>query len=306
MRMTSIRQMEYLVAVADVKHFGRAAQRCNVSQPTLSQQLKTLEDRLKVKLVERQSNGVQMTPVGRIIAERSRDILVAVQDMQALAKRASEGTIGTVRFGVSPTLGPYLMPDIIAKLHSEMPELKLYIREGIPSDQAEELSSGVIDVLLGPLPIDGTMLHVEPLFQEPLHIIAPPDHELASKDDLTNEDMAKIGFLTLDPRHHFYRQVERICASLNARIMRDYEGTSLDSLRQMVGSGIGLAIMPEFYLRSESTGENMVTRLTPKSWSAKRSIAMAWRRGSANEDDYRQLAERIRTIGLSQLQRPFL
>jgi LysR family hydrogen peroxide-inducible transcriptional activator len=88
--------------------------------------------------------------------------------------------------------------------------------------------------------------------------------------------------------------------------MRDYEGTSLDSLRQMVGSGIGLAIMPEFYLRSESTGENMVTRLTPNSWSVKRSIAMAWRRGAANESDYRQLAERIRTIGLSRLQSPFL
>jgi len=121
--MVSLRQMEYLVAIGDTRHFGRAAQRCNVSQPTLNQQLKTLEGRLGVKLVERNNTGVELLPIGRAIAERSRSILVSVQDIQTLAKRSVEGAVGTIRFDVSPTLGPYLMPEIIAELHSDLPDL---------------------------------------------------------------------------------------------------------------------------------------------------------------------------------------
>lgn len=176
--MPTLRQFEYLAAVADTKHFGRAAHACHISQPTLSQQLRALEDRLGVVLIERRLGGAELTPIGREVAERARRLVVAVKDIRALAKRAAEGGAGTIRFGVTPTLGPYLMPGIVAALHHEQPDLRLYIREGIPDEQALELARGRIDMLLAPLPIHGDELAVEPLFREKLSLVAPPDHPL--------------------------------------------------------------------------------------------------------------------------------
>lgn len=302
--MPTLRQLEYLVAIADTRHFGRAADRVRVSQPTLSQQIRTLEDRLGVKLVERGTTGAELTPIGRDITARARSILVAVKEMRDSATRAADGAAGTLRFGVSPTLGPYMLPQIVARLHTELPNLRLHIREGIPAEQARALASGALDLLLGPMPIDGGTLHVEPLFHERLHIVAPPDHSLAAKERVNRADLAGCGFLSLDPRHHYYRQTETITAELGAEIWRDYEGTSLDSLRQMVGSGLGLALLPEFYIRSETGGEDMVTRLAVEDWSATRAIALAWRAGAAFEDTYRAIGEHIRDYALSELKTP--
>ena len=291
--MPSLRQLEYLVAVADTKHFGRAAQGCNVSQPTLSQQLRALENRLGVVLIERRLSGAELTPIGREIAQRARRVLVDVKDIRGLARRAGEGGAGTIRFGVTPTLGPYLMPEIVAALHREQPDLRLYIREGIPEEQALELTRGRLDMLLGPLPIDGDELAVEPLFRERLFLAAPPDHPLAIHEAPSVTDLQGASVLSLDRRHHLHRQVERLCADHGMLLLRDYEGTSLDSIRQMVGSGLGLAILPEFYVRSEVGGSAGVRILEVKGWSATRSIAAAWRAGAAYAETYLAIARRV-------------
>ena len=293
--MPSLRQLAYLVALADTKQFGRAAQVCNISQPTLSQQLRVLEERLRVVLVERRAGGTELTPIGREIAERARRVLVAVQDIRDLAGRAREGKSGTIRFGVTPTLGPYLMPPIVAALHREDPDLKLYIREGIPEEQALELARGRLDMLLGPLPIAGDDLHVEPLFREKLFLVAPRDHRLTLVEKLTRSDLEGAGVLSLDPRHHLHRQVERLCTDYEMLMLRDYEGTSLDSIRQMAGSGIGLAILPEFYVRSEVGGSAGVSLLEVEGWNASRSIAAAWRKGAAYAEIYLAIARRVQS-----------
>jgi LysR family hydrogen peroxide-inducible transcriptional activator len=291
--MPTLRQLDYLVAVADLKHFGRAAQASNVSQPTLSQQLRALEDRLGVSLVERRLTGAELTPIGREIADRARRLLVEVKDIRDLARRAADGAAGTIRFGVTPTLGPYLMPGIVAALHRERPDLKLYIREGIPADQALELARGRIDMLLGPLPIEGDDLAVEPLLRERLFLIAPPDHPLARSRRLTTAELQGARILSLDHRHHLHRQVAGLCEQHGMLLLRDYEGTSLDSIRQMVGSGLGLAILPEFYVRSEVGGSAGVTVLDVEGWSVTRSIAAAWRAGAAYGEVYLDIARRI-------------
>lgn len=290
--MPTLRQLEYLVAVADLRHFGRAAISCHVSQPTLSQQLRTLEERLGVELVERRLAGAELTPIGREIADRARRLLVEVKDIRDLARRAAEGAAGTIRFGVTPTLGPYLMPPIVAALHRERPDLKLYIREGIPDDQALELARGQIDMLLGPLPIEGDALAVEPLFREPLRLVAPPDHPFG-RSPIRKEDLRGLPILSLDQRHHLHRQVSTICADYGMQLMRDYEGTSLDSLQQMVGSGLGFAILPECYLQSESGGTVGVRVLEVEGWAASRSIAAAWRSGAAYGDTFGEIARRV-------------
>jgi LysR family hydrogen peroxide-inducible transcriptional activator len=291
--MPTLRQLEYLVAIADNQHFGRAAQAVHVSQPTLSQQLRTLEDRLGVVLVERRAPNAELTPIGRELVERARRVLVEVRELRALARRAGEQLAGTLRFGVSPTLGPYLMPSIVAALHKQQPDLRLYIREGIPDDQAMELSRGALDMLLGPMPIEGPSLHVEPLFSEKLFLVAAADHPLSAKPRLTKSDIAGETVLSLDRRHTFHRHVASICSELGLEMLRDYEGTSLDSLRQMTGSGLGLSILPEFYIRSEVGGQAGVKILDIVDWTASRGIAASWRDGAAYAPAYRAIAEHI-------------
>lgn len=291
--VSTLRQLTYLVALADYRNFRRAADAVHISQPTLSQQLRALETRLGVTLVERNESPIQFTPIGRDMVERARKILLDVKDTEDMVRRSKAAMGGTIRFGVTPTLGPYLMPEIVASLHRRFPDMRLYTREGIPDEQARELARGDLDMLLAPLPITGSNLHIEPLFREPLHIVCPPDHHLASTTLVRGNDLAGIGFLSLDKRHHAYRQTREICEHLNAQLLEDYEGTSLDSLRQMCGSGLGFAILPELYLRSEVGGENMIARLRPADWRASRSIAAIWRDGAAYADAYQIIAQAI-------------
>ncbi len=172
--MTTLRQFTYLVALADYRNFRRAADAVHVAQPTLSQQLRALEARLGVTLVERNESPLQLTPIGREVVARARKLLLNVKDIEDMALRAKTGIGGTIRFGVTPTLGPYLMPGIVASLHRAYPDMRLYVREGIPDEQARELARGELDMILSPLPVSGSALHIESLFREPLHIVCPP------------------------------------------------------------------------------------------------------------------------------------
>lgn len=291
--MPTLRQFAYLVALADYGTFRRAADAMHVAQPTLSQQLRALEARLGVILVERNESPVQLTPVGREIVLRARRLLLDVRDIENLAMRARSSMGGTIRFGVTPTLGPYLMPGIVAALHRAYPDMRLYVREGIPDEQARELARGELDMILSPLPVSGSALHIEPLFREPLHIVCPPDHPLAAAETVRKHDLAGVGFLSLDRLHHAYRQVREVCDEVGAELLEDYQGTSLDALRQMCGSGIGFAMLPELYLRSEAGGADMVRRLDLADWSASRSIAAIWREGAAYADSFRIIADAI-------------
>lgn len=292
--MPTIRQLEYFLAVAEQRHFGRAAHSCNVSQPTLSHQLRALEDRLGVTLIDRETSQPELTPIGLEIAARAKRVLIEIRDIRAVAARSAKQLSGIVRFGITPTLGPYLMPALIGALKAELPDLRFYIREGIPAEQARELSSGRLDLMVGPAPVIGENLEVLPLFEEPMSVVVSRTHHLASADRLDRRDLAGERFLTLDPRHHYHQLVQQACAALGAEMLLDYEGTSLDSIHQMVGSGVGLAILPELYLRSDVGGDALVQRLSIDNWQCSRQIVAAWRSSSANSDEYRGLAMRVR------------
>lgn len=299
--MPTLRQLEYLVALADLGHFGRAAQSCHVSQPSLSQQLRALEQRLGVVLVERSQAIVELTPIGREIAARARAVLVAVQDIRELAHRAEEGIAGTIRLGVTPTLGPYIMSTVISALHRAEPDLRLYIREGIPDEQVLELARGQLDMMLSPLPIAGDNLEIEPLFREPLWLVSAPDHPLARIDKIDKVDLKGAELLSLDSRHHLHRQVAGFCMEFGMLLLRDYEGTSLDSLRQMAGSGLALTILPDLYIRSEVGGTAGVKILQVDGWQPSRSIAAAWRQSAGYADAYRRIAECVRAAALTSM-----
>ncbi|AXU20987.1 DNA-binding transcriptional regulator OxyR (plasmid) [Novosphingobium sp. THN1] len=288
--MLSFRQLQYLVAIADYQHFRRAAANLHVSQPTLSLQVQKMEEHLGVALVERGVTPVRLTPVGREIVARARRLLLDMTDLEDCARRSAGKLIGTISLGVSPTIGPYLLPGIIGVLKQQMPQVRLHIREGVPSEHLLELRHGALDIMLTPIPAAGADLHVEKLFEERLQVVAPPEHPLSGRRSVIRADLAGSEALGIDPRYPFHQQTQEICEDLGLTLLTDYEGTSLDSLCQMCASGLGLAVLPELYLRSEVGGRNVVTPLAIKDWAAKRSIAAVWRAGSVYTESFHEIA----------------
>mgnify|MGYP000002843355 FL=1 len=289
--MPTLRQIEIFVRLAEMENMGEAAMALGLTQPALSQQLRALEGRLGLRLFERVPKGMQLTPSGRNILEPARAVLRANRDFRDTADHVAARLAGSIRFGVTPTIGPYLMPKVIKVLHRRHPDLRLFIREGIPALQQADLAAGELDMILSPMPVRGRGLHVEPLFREPLRIVAPPDDPLLSLDTLTEADFSGRTFLTLDHRHHYHRQLTEICEQLGATILADYEGPSLDSLQQMAGSGVGLAMLPELYIRSEAGGLDVVRIAEPAGWAQYRSVAAAWRANAAFAGLYAEVAQ---------------
>ncbi|WP_421989944.1 hydrogen peroxide-inducible genes activator [Qipengyuania sp.] len=291
--MPSLRQFEIFVRLADTGNMGEAAAGLGLTQPALSQQLRSLEETLGLRLFERVPKGMQLTPAGRDLVAGARSVIAAARDFRDAADHIAARPAGSIRFGVTPTMGPYLLPGVIKVLHERYPDLRLFMREGIPSIQHAELEAGELDMVLSPLPVVGRGLRVEPLFREPLRIVAPPDDPLHDSGSLTRENFHGRTFLTLDHRHHYHRQLLEICDQLGASVLSDYEGTSLDALQQMVGSGVGLAILPELYIRSDAGGLDVVRIAEPEGWAEYRSLAAAWRPTAAYADLYAEVAQII-------------
>ena len=299
--MPSIRQLQYLVTLSEELHFRRAAERVHVTQPTLSMQIQQLEKRLKVALVERGSANVTLTPLGREIAARARTVLAEVNDIIDLATSSQHGLHGTIRLGVAPTLGPYLLPHIVPQLHTGHPDLRLYVREDKPSELQAQLQSGAFDLIISPLPINHAELEVEKVFREPLLIVAAHDHPLALRKKVAPGDLKGINILTIEKGHHLHEQVRRICDEFGANLLRDYEGTSLDTLRLMVGMGVGVAFLPALYVRSEIGDRGEVATLAIKAASLHRQVGVAWRKRSVHAEKFAEVAELIRQTASERL-----
>lgn len=294
--MPTLQQLRYLVAVAENLHFRRAAETTNVSQPTLSGQLRELEHRLGVQLVERSRTKVVLTAQGREIAERAKAVLRDVQDIIDLAKQNRTMLGGTIRVGVLPSLGPYFLPHVLPKLHKDYPELKLYIREGLPDPLLARLDDGALDMLFFPLPVKSADLRTAPLFREPLWIVMPNDHDLVESDKITRSDLKGKTFMSLEAGHRLHDQVRELCEQYGAEFSLEYEGTSLDTLRQMVAMGMGLSFLPALYVRSEVLHDRQVAAREMESRAPYRLIGMVWRQHSARSDEFEALADLVRKI----------
>lgn len=299
--MPTLRQFKYLVALSEELHFRRAAERVHVTQPTLSAQIQELERQLKAPLVERGAAQVMLTPLGREIAERARRVLADVQDIQDLAASSQHGFQGTIRLGVPPTLGPYLLPHIVPDLHAGHPDLKLYVQEGKPADLQLELQSGRLDLVVSPLPINHTDLEVESIFREALLVAVAPDHDLAGKSRIERSDLAGQNVLAIERGHHLHDQVQQLCEDFNAVLLRDYEGTSLDTLRLMVGMGVGLAFLPALYVRSEIGNRGELEVMELETSGLYRQIGLAWRKRSVHAPLFKTIADLIRDTARTKL-----
>ena len=294
--MPTLKQLKYLVAVADQKHFGRAADVSHVTQPTLSAQIKELELRLGAKLIEQSRPSVILTPTGREIVRRARGVLAEVEDIRAVARHEQGALSGTLRLGVVQSLGSYLMPLIVPDIHEREPDLRLYIREGLASHLIEQLQEGTLDFLFFPLPVRGRNLTSIALFEEPLLIVAPRTHRLAKVDEIEGAALNGETLLTLEAGHRLYEQVRDVSERFGAHLSHDYEGTSLDTLRQMVAMEIGVSLMPALYVRSEVARETLVRARPFRGPAPSRTVGMVWRHGATRSETFERLAGHVRDI----------
>ncbi|MDD9906146.1 MAG: hydrogen peroxide-inducible genes activator, partial [Rhodospirillaceae bacterium] len=293
-------QLRYLVAIAETLHFRRAAEMTHVTQPTLSGQLRELEVKLGVQLVERNRSGVILTPTGDAIAARARSILRDVQDIVDLAKQGQTLLGSTIRLGVLHSLGPYLLPHFLPELHKAYPDLRLYIREAMPEELLHGLNDGRLDLLLFPLPVKSAVLQTANLFREPLWVIAPKDHGIARSDSVSRADLEGETVLTLEPGHRLHDQVKELCAAFGADLSHDYEGTSLDTIRQMVGMGMGLSFLPALYVTAEVLKDDQIIARQLHPQPPFRTIGLVWRDKAGKENEFLVLADLIRArVGAS-------
>jgi LysR family hydrogen peroxide-inducible transcriptional activator len=292
----TIRQVQYFVAVADGLSFRRAADKLGVSQPTLSHQILALEESFGIQLFERSRAGTTLTVGARELLPGSRRLLEELRGLCDRAESLSHGPAGTYRLGVTPTLGPYLLPHILPPIHQRYAALKLYVREDAPRNLEAGLVAGDYDLILTPLPVDQANLNVVPLFREPVQLVLSSEHRLAKKKRIGRKELAGESVLTLEEHHHFHRQIQQLCDRLGAHVLRDYEGTSLDTLRQMVVMGMGIAFLPALYIRSEIHDQHELRIVNVYGEEIHRTHALVWRNTSPARQLFREIASEIRDL----------
>ncbi len=292
----TIRQIEYFVAVAEASSFRGAAERLRISQPTLTNQILALEAALELQVFERSRAGTALTPTGRELLGHARRVIEAFHGLVDEAEGLSRGPAGTYRLGVTPTLGPYLLPLILPTLHRRYGALKLYVREGVPRDLEAGLLTGEHDFILTPLPLHDARLKVVPLFHEPLKLVMSAEHRLAGRKRIDRRDLAGESVLTIQEHHHLHQQIRQLCDRLGAHVLRDYEGTSLDALRHMAIMGMGIAFLPALYVRSEIHRPTELRVATIHGEAVHRTHALAWRRTSPAWQLFREIADEIQRL----------
>ncbi len=292
----TIKQLKYFVCLAESTAFRRAAESLNISQPTLTAQIYNLEKTLNLTLFERSRSGATLTPAGRDLLGNARQVIEEMSGLLDQAAVINQGPGGTFRMGVSPTVGPYLLPNILPELHQAYSSLKLYVRENMPKTQELDLLEGRLDLVLIPLPFSNPRLTTEVLFHEPMQLVTPEDHPLAKLKKIKTHHLHGQNILTLVEQYSSYHQMEQQCVELGANIARDYEGTSLDALRQMVIMRMGLTFLPALYIFSEIHQPQALSIREVEKLKLSRTHVLAWRRNSPNRSFYKQLADKIREL----------
>jgi len=293
----NLRDLKYLVALADHRHFGRAAAACFVSQPTLSTQIKKLEDELGVSLVERAPRKVMLTPAGRDAAERARHIVAEVEQMKDAARRSRDPEAGTVRLGIFPTLGPYLLPHVIPNIRERFPQLELLLVEEKSDELLTRLRAGKLDAALLALPLDDDQLHAEFLFEEPFLLAVSQQHPLARRQHLDVQELSSQKLLLLEDGHCLRDQALAVCRLFGANEKSEFRATSLETLRQMVAADVGITLLPTLSVKPPVPRSDNI-RLLDFSGDDRpsRRIAMAWRRSSAMTGFLEQLAQQFKRL----------
>ncbi len=276
----NLKDLKYLVALADTGHFGRAAARTFVSQPTLSAQLKKLEAYLGVKLVERQPKNVQLTEVGRQVVARARRMLQESEEILALGRNNADPLAGRLKVALIPTIGPYLLPRVMRKIRKALPHLGLMLYEYQTESLLKRLRDGEIDLGIMALPAPQDGIDSRALYAEAFTLALPIGHPLAAKASIRVADLAGQTLLLLEDGHCLRDQALEVCSRIQVRESEDFRATSLETLRQMVVAGLGITLLPELAVESPfGSRRDVVIRPFAKPAPA-RTVGAVWRKSS--------------------------
>jgi len=276
----NLKDLKYLVALADTGHFGKAAERSFVSQPTLSAQLKKLEQYLGVKLVERQPKNLQLTEVGKQVVVRARRMLDEGEAIIALARTNTDPLAGQLKVALIPTIGPYLLPRVMQKLRKSLPNLRLMLYEYQTESLLKRLRDGEIDlgILALPAPQDG--LDSRALYQEAFTAALPSNHPLTAKSSIKLQDLKGQTLLLLEDGHCLRDQALEVCSRVEVREAEDFRATSLETLRQMVVAGLGITLLPELAVKSPFGSQRGMTIRQFSKPAPTRTVGAVWRKSS--------------------------
>jgi len=288
-----LRDLRYLVAVADQRHFGKAATRCFVSQPTLSAQLKKLEETLGVQLIERAPNNVSLTAAGEEIVARARRILEASDEVVVLARSQRDPLAGPLRVALLPTIGPYLLPQVTPHIRKALPRLELRLYEYQTAQTLEKLRVGELDLGILALPVELAGLDSRELYREAFLLAVPEHHALAARQTVRVADLEDQTLLLLEDGHCLRDQALEVCSRVGAQEQQDFRATSLETLRQMVATGAGVTLLPELagrgaYRSARGVALRPFTRPAPL-----RHVGAVWRKTTARRAAIDALCEVI-------------
>lgn len=289
----NIRDLKYLVAVAEHRHFGKAAEACFVSQPTLSTQLKKLEEELNVVIFERNNKQVMLTNAGKVLVEQAQRILLEVSELVQLAKLSADPMSGPYKIGIIPTLSPYLLPHVIGPLREAFCQCEFFLIEEKTEDCLKDLYEGKIDAAILALPVDDAHFEIAPLFEENFMLAMPKDHRLAKKKSVKSSDLNEETILLLEEGHCLRDQALEFCSDSSIQEKVGFRATSLETLRHMVAVGSGITLLPELAVKTNAVDNGMLTVLPFQKPVPKREVAMIWRKFTARRSCSKAIADLI-------------
>ncbi|VWX33425.1 LysR substrate-binding domain-containing protein [Limnobacter sp. 130] len=280
----TLTELKYIVALAREKHFGRAADACFVSQPTLSVAIKKLEEELSVSLFERGSNEVSLTPVGERIVVQAQRVLEEASAIKSIAQQGMDPLAGPLRVGVIYTIGPYLLPGLVSSMIERVPSMPLVLQENFTVRLLELLKQGEIDVAVLALPINESGFVIQPLYDEPFMVALPKSHRWSNEETIRSDDLRSENMLLLGTGHCFRDQVLGVCPELSRfsqsseGIQRTFEGSSLETIRHMVASGVGITVLPSSSVPNPVPKESLLTYIPLADDDTRRTVALVWRK----------------------------
>ncbi|MGB5561656.1 MAG: LysR substrate-binding domain-containing protein [Sedimenticolaceae bacterium] len=301
----TLNELRYIVAVARERHFGRAAEACFISQPTLSVAVKKLEEELGLSLFERRRGEVSVTPVGERIVAQAQRVLEEASGIRQIARQGQNQLEGPLRIGAIYTIGPYLLPHLIPQLSERAPKMPLIIEENYTADLADQLKRGELDVIIISLPFDEPGVMTMPLYEEPFVLLIPSSHPLNQKPDFELADLRNEDVLLLGPGHCFRDQVLQVCPECVGRSRTDgstaqtLEGGSLETIRYMVAGGLGVTILPCSAAGADRFSERLLSIRRFGHDAPSRTVALAWRKSFPRPEAIEALRDAVLSCEMS-------
>jgi LysR family hydrogen peroxide-inducible transcriptional activator len=295
----TLTELRYVVAVARERHFGRAADACHVSQPTLSVAIRKLEEELGVRLFERRASQVALTDIGERVVTQAKRVLDEASAVREIARQGRDPLAAPLRVGTIYTIGPYLLPGLIRQLQKKAPQMQLLLSENFTLKLIEQVRNGEIDVAIVALPLPPCGLSVQAVYDEPFVVAVPRRHPWVRRKTIASADLANETMLLLGSGHCFRDQVLDVCPERSRNpesgdgMQRTFEGSSLETIRQTVATGIGITVMPQTAVPARVSGQSLVAYLPFKNPPPHRRVALAWRRSFTRTEAVESLRQAV-------------